>query len=115
MKKQTKAEKRAKRQEANTIPVGQAEPAPNPVAEVEPAEPTKKPFIQGRTLRAYVGFGMILLVCAVFGWDHFVLRRSFEALEITGQALLIGVGLLLIDKKLYKEFKGAVLSRIGKK
>ena len=85
-----------------------------------PEEPTdeaepKKPFIRGRTFRAYVGFLVIALSLAIIAWDHFYLRREFEALEITGHLLLIGVGFLLIDKKLFTEFKAVVLSRIGKK
>lgn len=107
-----KQKKKKQQPPPRTIPVEM------PVAELYvPPEPEedKAPLIKGRTLRAWVGLGIIVVVAGVFVWDHVVLRRSFEALEITGQALLFGVGFLLIDKKLFAEFKGALLSRLGKK
>jgi len=91
----------------------QAKQQPVTVPVNQPVE--KKPFIRGRTLRAYVGFAIIAIDVAIFLVDHLVRARAYELLEITGHVLFIGVGFLLIDPKLFTQFFNAVGSRFSKK
>jgi len=75
----------------------------------------KRPLIQGRTFRAYVGIAIIVVDLAIFFVDHVLQDQAYELLEIGGHALFIGVGLLLIDPKLFTQFKDAVGSKLSKK
>jgi len=75
----------------------------------------KKPLIKGRTLRAYVGIAIIVVDLVIFFVDHVLQDQAYELLEIGGHALFIGVGLLLIDPKLFTQFKDAVGSKLSKK
>ena len=69
---------------------------------------------KGRVFRAYVGIAIILVDLAIFFVDHVLQGQEYELLEIGGHALFIGVGLLLIDPKLFTEFAKSVGSKFGK-
>ena len=83
---------------------------------VEPkAEPEqKKPFIKGRTFRAYIGFAIIIVDLAVFFDEHILKGQDYELMQLAGHALFIGLGLLLIDRKLFSEFLAAVSNKFKK-
>ncbi len=78
------------------------------------SEDTTKPTGKGRVFRAYVGIAIILVDLAIFFVDHVLQGQEYELLEIGGHALFIGVGLLLIDPKLFTEFAKAVGSKLKK-
>jgi len=106
--------KKDKRQK--TVPVGPPEfTKSGTTAPVQQGPAEKRPLIQGRTFRAYVGIAIIVVDLAIFFVDHVLQDQAYELLEIGGHALFIGVGLLLIDPKLFTQFKDAVGSKLSKK
>lgn len=76
-------------------------------------EETKKG--KGRIFRAYVGFAVIGVSLIVFGIDHLFYKKPFALIELSGHALFMGLGLLLIDINIFKEFVKGVKDLIGRK
>ncbi len=46
--------------------------------------------------------------------EHILKGQDYELMQLAGHALFIGLGLLLIDRKLFSEFLAAVSNKFKK-